>query len=626
MPKASCLVVIVLLGLGLLPSAILAEGAAHTRPLTPTVTLSPSVPSPQMLGVSILWTATVQNPVQGHVYDYQFSAALQGQNQVVRDFTPKNSFTWVPYQVEGTYVVSVVVRDITQQPYIVFPPVPVQYVELPWVTVRGASHVEATAHPLVALFSGPPCTTGHSLRVRFRNIAGIASSTTNAVPCSQNSANWYVAGMLPSSTYVMHWEEFGPNFATTSGTDQPFNTGPLPANFPALQMTVNVPASGHDAAFPVALFQLLPETQSSIVWPVATDLSGHVIWYYPGVMLLTRMEPGGTFFSLNNNILAAYDLAGNETLETNVEIVNEQLAAKGYPTLDSFNAHETRILPNGNLLLLGSRDVVSTTEQGGTPQNPVDILGDMVLVLDHNMQLVWAWDSFAHQDLSREATLGDTCTQHQPGCPAFNNNFVMANDWLHSNAVQLAPDGNILLSERSQDWVLKIKYQNGHGDGSIMWKMGPFGDFTIANPLQNPCGDPNVFSWFTHQHDAAYPVQNTALPILTVFDDGNLRVSQCHGGDSRGMVLLVSEAARTVYLQTVADMGQYTFAAGSAQLLVTPNNAYASFGTGILTVGGGYETHSIETDFTGKIVYQLKANQWSYRVYRQQDLYTPTLP
>ena len=52
--------------------------------------------------------------------------------------------------------------------------------------------------------------------------------------------------------------------------------------------------------------------------------------------------------------------------------------------MNDFNTHENRRLPNGNILLLGSRDVVSTVYQGGTQQDPVDILGDMTLVRDHN--------------------------------------------------------------------------------------------------------------------------------------------------------------------------------------------------------------------------------------------------
>ncbi len=61
-------------------------------------------------------------------------------------------------------------------------------------------------------------------------------------------------------------------------------------------------------------------------------------------------------------------------------------------------------MPNGDILVLGGRDVVSTSAQGGTPTNPVDILGDMILVLDHNLQLKWAWDSFAHEDINRVST------------------------------------------------------------------------------------------------------------------------------------------------------------------------------------------------------------------------------
>lgn len=615
---------VTLLGLSLL----LGVAAAATKAPSVTITLSPSLQSPQMLGTSILWTATVSGGPPSDTYDYQFSAALQGQNQIVRDFDTPNTFTWVPWAVEGTYVVTVVVRDITQQPYIVFPPVSVQYVLNPWVTSGGGSAVNPTAHPLVALFSAGPCTAGHSIRVRFTQHGAQVSSTTNAVPCSQSSANFLVAGMLPSTQYLMHWEEFATGYLN-SGPDQPFTTGPLPTNFPVPQMTVKIPPTGHDAAFPVLLFHLIPPTGRPFAFrPIATDLSGNVLWYYPVPLLLVRMEPGGNFFSLSNTLLDEFDLAGNKTLETNVEILNEQLVAKGYPIMTSFNAHEVRRLPNGGLLLIGARDIVSTTLQGGTQQDPVDILGDMVLVLDHNMQLTWAWDSFAHQDVSRVATLNDKCYHNLgAGCPAFNPAFGVANDWLHSNSVQFTADGNILLSERSQDWVLKINYNNGQGDGRVLWKLGPFGDFTITNPLPRPCGDPAVYSWFTHQHDAAFQVQNGALEVFTVFDDGNLRVQQCGGGNSRGMVLYIGESTRTARIQIAADLGAYSSALGSAQLLISPpNSVYASFGNGLLSIPTN-ATQATEVDvLSGSIVYQLQAGWWSYRTYRQRDLYTPTLP
>ena len=592
------------------------------------ISLNPSVPSPAILGTSITWTATVSGGQQGHTYDYQFSAALQNQNQIVRDFALPNSFVWVPWQVEGNYTVKVVVRDITTQPFTVFAPVSVQYQLLPIVTQNGQSAVNLTTHPLVALFSAGPCTVGHSIRVRFHQNGSQTTMTTNAVPCSSSSANFLVAGMMPATQYQMHWEEFGTAFLRT-GSDLSFTTGHLPNDFPpAERFQVNIPSTGHDAAFPYVIWHLVPTIgQIFNFWPTATDLSGHIVWYHTGPALLTRFEVGGNYFTMSYTDLAEYDLAAHQVLGTNIEILNEQLAAKGYPTMSGLNNHETRRLPNGNILLLGSRDMASTQYQGGTQGHPVDILGDMILILDHNMQLLWAWDSFAHQDLSRMATLNDQCQHLAAGCPPFSNQFTTANDWTHANAVQLTSDGNILLSERSQDWVMKIAYNNGSGDGHVIWKMGPFGDFRILNPPGASCGDPNVYPWFTHQHDAAFQVQTGVTEVMTVFDDGNLRHVQCgNTGNSRGMVMSVSEVTRTVYYQTLADLGEYSVALGSAQLLIAPPNpTYASWGNGLLYHPFN-AAESTETNIAGNLVYELEASQWSYRTYRARDLYTPTLP
>lgn len=605
---------------------LMASGAAAAARPAVGITLSPSVPSPELLGTSITWTATVQGQ-QGHTYDYQFSAALQGQHQIVRDFDLPNSFTWVPWTVEGTYIVTVRVRDITSMPYTIFPAISQQYVILPIVTAPGQSALNPTSHPLVALFSAGPCTAGHSIRVRFHQNGAQTLTSTNAVPCSSTSANFLVAGMLPATQYEMHWEEFGNNY-DNNGPDLAFTTGHLPNNFPANEhMMVNIPPSGHDADFPVVSFYLIPTIgQIFPYWPAATDLHGNIIWYHPGQALLTRAEVGGNYFAMSYTALDEYDLAGNKLLETNVEILNEQLVAKGFQPMTGLNNHETRRLPNGNILTMGSHDIVSTQYQGGTQQDPVDILGDMILILDHNMQLVWAWDSFDHQDLSRWATLHDVCYHLAEGCPPFNQNFPTANDWTHANSVQLTSDGNLLLSERNQDWVLKIDYANGSGDGHLIWRMGPYGDFTVLNPPQNPCGDPNVFPWFTHQHDAAFQAQTGFTETMTVFDDGNTRHQECGSGNSRGMILSVSESMRTVYEQMVADLGIFSGALGSAQLLAAPPDPlFASFGNGLLFLPNP-ASQATETDLGGNTVYQLQSNQWSYRTYRSRDLYTPTLP
>ena len=520
------------------------------------MTLTPSKASPQMLGTQVTWTAAVQSPASGHTYDYQFTVTFNGQAQVVSDFSPTNFYVQTPYNVEGAYQMSVVVRDITTAPYVVFAPVSGTFTFTPWVTAPLAEGtVNSTIHPLVAFFSGPPCTVGHQMLVRFQPASSQVSMTTGAKACSANSTNFLVAGMYPSTQYTMHWEEYDGTSLVNTGADLTFTTGALAPSFTLPKFQVNVPPTAHDAAYPVVFWNLLANA-------VATDLSGNVIWYAT-TPLVTRVEPGGIIFGVGTTTVQQFDLVGDVVLETNLEIMNEQLAAQGYPQITAFNSHEARHLPNGDIVLIGYRDVVSTSAQGGTPANPVDIIGDVVLVLNPNtLQLEWAWDSFAHEDINREAILDEKCTVGGPACPPFNPAFTIANDWLHTNSAQGTADGNILISQRHQDWAIKINYANGTGDGSVIWHMGAGDDFTLTNPLTTEsCGTPDIFPWFSHQHDAAFQFEEnadaSAGTIMTVFDDGNTRAAECPAPqNSRGMVLFVNEPAREVTMVTAGDLGR----------------------------------------------------------------------
>ncbi len=310
--------VLTMLGFSLLFAAV---AVAATKSPSVSITLTPSVPSPAMLGTHHHLDRDRYGRAAGRCFRLPVQRSAAGPNQIVRDFDLPNSFVWAPWQVEGNYSISVVVRDTTT--HTVYPAVSVSYVLNPWVTTPGAAVVNPTNHPLVALFSAGPCTVGHSIRVRFQNAASVASSITNTVACSSKSANFLVAGMLPSAHYLMHWEELSGGQLVNSGTQQSFATGPLPLTFPPDEhFTVNVPATPHDIAFPVVLFHLIPaKGQTSYFWPTATDVGGHVIWYYPGQSLVTRMQPGGFFFTMNFTDMTEYDLAGNVVLHTDAEIL-----------------------------------------------------------------------------------------------------------------------------------------------------------------------------------------------------------------------------------------------------------------------------------------------------------------
>src|SRR5437667_7946707 len=121
-------------------------------------------------------------------------------------------------------------------------------------------------------------------------------------------------------------------------------------------------------------------------------------------------------------------------------------------------------------------------------------------------------------------------------------------DWLHVNAVSWSPaDGNLVLSIRHQDWVIKIDYGNGAGDGHVIWRLGQGGDFTVNSAEPNP--------WFSHQHNAHYVDDHT----LILFDNGNTRRASDPNAHNRGQVWTLDEVGMTATSVLNADLGDYSF-------------------------------------------------------------------
>ncbi len=89
------------------------------------------------------------------------------------------------------------------------------------------------------------------------------------------------------------------------------------------------------------------------------------------------------------------DLAGDTLRETNINAVNAELAAMGQHSIADFN-HEVKLLPNGDTAVLAT--TTRTINVNGTPTT---YSGDMVLVLNQNLQVAWVWDAFNWLDTSR---------------------------------------------------------------------------------------------------------------------------------------------------------------------------------------------------------------------------------
>ncbi len=596
-----------------------------------TVSLAPSVASPAPLGTVINWNATVSHASSGTLW-YRFQTrlmlphnepfqisngnrggysvesgrrtppALTGSaatSRIVVDYGPKSSFTWSQIDREGVYQVEVLVSNkdtgesASATAFFEFDPL-----------VSGSSAaVTPTSHPLVFVYSAPPCPQGQGMRVQFQSADGVTQSTPYKSCDSQNTMNFYIAGVRASSQYTA-WHAIAAAGGETASAPISFSTGRISLKAPpAVPLTSSIPSSDG------ILLQSILQAPS-----IATDLTGNVVWYGPTeISFFTRPVAGGTFLGIHEDgtvdsshqWVREFDLAFNTIAETNAARINEQLAAMGIHPINAFH-HEARKLPNGGYLVLADSERILTDVQG---PGPADVIGDTILVLDSNMQLTWAWDAFDHLDPHRMAILGEQCA-YPAGlvCAPFYQS-KNANDWLHGNALQLTPDGNILFSIRHQDWIVKIDYRNGGGTGAILWRLGQDGDFQINAS--------DAWPWFSHQHDANLEADGS----MAVFDDGNTRQAADPSAHSRGQVLRLDEPNHTATLLLNGDLGSYSYALGSAQRLL---NGDYHFDSGIASdpSGHGQVAQSLELDMSGQIVYGIQFGALEYRSFRMPDLYT----
>ena len=581
----------VLLVLWVLSLASIGEDAARAMSLTVTS----SAPPPAPVGTRVTFSGVATGA--GANLGYRFRVRKPGADyQMIRDFGPSSSLDWSATAHEGAYEIEVSVRDLDSGDVAVAS----ELFQFAPVVTGTSAVVSPTSNSLIFLYSAPACRSGQRMRVEFTGPDGIAQQTPYQ-DCNGLSMNFYLAGMLADTSYSAHHVlDTGSAFQTSANIS--FTTGDLPASL--YSETILTPSPDG-----VSNRILLGSPLGG--HPVANDLAGNVLWYGPDdISGLTRAEAGGDMWGLveilggvpAQQIVRKFDLTGMTLLETNAARVNEQLKAMGKRQISAFH-HEARALPDGRVAVLGDVEQILTDVQG---PGPVDVLGDMIVVLDKDLSVVWTWDTFDNLDVHRMAVLGETCPM---ACPPIML-AATAMDWTHGNALQETPDGNLLYSARHQDWLIKVAYNYGQGDGHIIWRLGKDGDFSVNST------DP--YPWFSHQHDGNFEFSNPTR--LLVFDDGNTRVAAMNGGNSRGQVLEIDEANRVATPVLNADLGVYSEAVGSAEKLRDGNY---HFDAGFVVENNTIDAYSLEVDSTGKIMYDAHANTILYRSFRMTDMYTP---
>src|SRR5690348_6360345 len=312
-----------------------------------------------------------------------------GDFRTVVDFGPKATLNWSTIAQEGVYQVQVTARNqatgetaSSAQLYMLTP-----------LALGSAAVITPTAHPLVFIYSAPACPFGSRMKVLIQAPEGTVQNTPYQNCLPGLTMNFYLAGMRPNTPYTAgHVTVTG--IAYNFAPQLPLTTG-LAAMQPPVAQTLT---SGELPATNGILLQSLLQNNAT-----ATDLGGNLVWYGPpGISFLTRPVSGGTFMGTYEDgskdpsyqFMREFDLALNTVAETNAARVNEQLAAMGMHAINSFH-HEARKLPNGGYLVLADSERILTDVQG---PGDADVIGDTILVLNANLQVTWAWDSFDHLD------------------------------------------------------------------------------------------------------------------------------------------------------------------------------------------------------------------------------------
>ena len=588
--------------------------------------------APQFLGTTVQLTASAVDSDPGPLtYKWEVETPGSSTYTTLEDFSTANYFTWAPHYTEGTYQLRLTARDYLAG---TSAQVVVAYQVNPLVT--GTQPVAVpTANPLVALFSAPTCAAGSTMSVNFQTPGSKDTHSTAPQTCHSGSMNFYIAGMQAKTTYVMTYQVTS-GTTVTPGPPVSFTTGVIPMSLSFPTMSVPVPPgplTGTGDSLVLTGYAEPPQ------FPVATDLNANIIWYYPYYVQLTRPVFGGTMLSIPNGpgtgtgpfgagqtreqVVRESDLTGNIVHQTSCDRVYEQLSAMGMTDPLGMFDHDAIRLANGETMVLGMvQRIFPAGTQGSTA--PVDIIGTVIVILDDNFQVIGYWNAFDHDcsgtgciNINRVgnfecAVNGQGVTPG--GCPPVLL-ISPANDWTHANSLEYLPsDGDLLVSVRDQNWVVKIDYNNGIGTGDILWRLGIGGDFKLS-------GTQGIsFPWFSGQHDAGF-VDNQELTFM-VFDDGTTRHSQ-QGGDSRGQVWSIDQTNMIATLVLNADLGAYSPSLGSAQLL---QNGDYMFQSGNIKSGSSIMVQNSEFTPTGTNVYEFQSvgPVPSYRAWRMTDLYHST--
>ena len=489
-----------------------------------------------------------------------------------------------------------------------------------------AGQVTATNNPQVALYAMTMPMAG-SMSVEFGTDTNYGLKTwSQSSDTPGATVSVFVAGMKASTTYHMRAVAKFANGTTANDVDHVFTTGAVPAS-----MKLNATTTTTAGMTPQGGVELLNALSGTPTGVVVTDLAGNTLWTYANTSSVAQNYINGVKLMANGNLLMAFgmgipfsavpaeavneirevNLAGDTVRRLTVSDLNAALAlascAECHVTLSTFH-HEVESLPNGHWLLLAAAAVpLSSTSTPALMNAPAaTVLGDVIVDVDASMRPVWVWSVFNHLDPNR----------HPFG----------VTDWTHGNAVVYSKDdGNLLVSLRHINWVLKVRYMDGVGDGSVLWRLGAGGDFTLQ-------GGKDPTDWMYAQHlPAFFSANTTGVFSLGVMDNGNNRpladgtvcgVAGAAACYTTIPVWRIDESAKTatVTFRQVLPGSEYSFFGGGVQQLANGHVEYDLAGVGLQVPSS--QVFEVTQDASAQTVWSMQVTgTYLYRASRMGSMY-----
>jgi arylsulfate sulfotransferase len=583
------------------------SGCGSSAPVVVQVAVAPS-PAAVALGSTITFSATVT----GNTGNLNVTWSVNG--------TPGGSPTLGTIDASGNYTApaSVPATAITVTATSLADPQASSTASLHLVA---PGQVTATTNPLVALYTINPGTSG-TVSVQFGPDTNYGFITAPVpLPSDGSAATIQVAGMKASSTYHMRAQVTFGDGSTYNDQDLTFATGSTANVLLPTIVTTTTPG-----LTPQPGVEMLSNATNGHVQVVATDLSGNIIWFYNFIGLAsTFIQPvkpmaNGHYLLVISptselpltqstlppgaiSVVREVDLIGNTIREISIDELNAKLITAGFNVPVGVFHHDVLPLPNGHWIVL-TNTLKTFTGLPGQP-SPITVLGDVLVDLDTNLNPVWVWNEFDHLDVTRHPYLFP--------------------DWTHTNAVIYSPDdGNLIVSIRHQNWLVKVDYNDGSGAGDVLWRLGHGGDFTLV-------GGTDPADWFYAQHGPSFVSANTTGKFsLVLFDNGDDRIFPpgvtCAPGTatpclySTVPIFDLDEQAKTATFSFHYTAPQYSFFGGNAQVLKNGNVEFDI--CGITAAPKTSDIFEVTQSATPQTVWHLNlSTQNAYRAFRLPSLY-----